>query len=74
MIRLPRRASSAAMRWLSRAGLGEQPTTAHVRWAVSRSRIASSGGAVMPARMSGRQLAPLRERGGNDRRVAAEAT
>ena len=51
MIRLPRRASSAAMRWLSRAGLGEQPTTAHVRWAVSRSRIASSGGAVMPARI-----------------------
>jgi hypothetical protein len=41
MIRFPRRASSPAMRWLSRAGLGEQPTTAHVRWAVSRSRIVS---------------------------------
>jgi hypothetical protein len=31
------------MPWLSRAGLGEQPTTAHVSGVESSSRIASSG-------------------------------
>jgi hypothetical protein len=42
MTRLPRRWSSAAMRWLSRSGLGEQPTTAHVPGVESSARIVSS--------------------------------
>jgi hypothetical protein len=47
---LPRSFSSAAMRWLSRCGLGEQPTTAHVSGAESSSRIVSSMGAVAAMR------------------------
>jgi hypothetical protein len=48
-IRLPRPWRSAAIRWLSRYGLGEQPTTAHVSEVVSRSRIVSSSAvAAMP--------------------------
>jgi hypothetical protein len=42
MIRLPRLLSSAAMRWLSRCGRGEQPTTAQVSGVERRSRIVSS--------------------------------
>jgi hypothetical protein len=69
MIRLPRSFSSAAMRWLSRYGLGEQPTTAHVSGVDRRSRIVSSGAAAA----MGRRI-DLRPRGQRSRRGACAAT
>jgi hypothetical protein len=63
------------MRWLSRWERGEQPTTAHVRRAVRRSRIVSSTVAPMAPRIAPVQPAALLRRPpGNVRRVAAEAT
>jgi hypothetical protein len=67
MMRLPRLWRRPAMRWLSRCARGEQPTTAHVRRAVSRSRIVSSRMAAMPPRIvlgqTGGERAPDRGRG-----------
>jgi hypothetical protein len=42
MTRWPSRISSDAIRFESRYGLGEQPTTAHVRGSDRHQRIASS--------------------------------
>ena len=62
------------MRWLSRSGRGEQPTTAHVRRAVSRSRMVASSPAAMPPRIDRGQPLPLRRPAAVGRRLAADAT
>ena len=64
MTRKPRRWSSAAIRWESRAGSGEHPTTAHVRVSWSAKRMSASKGYFTLKRTTGpsclQSLEPLR--------------